>query len=63
MTRKELELAFDDVITKARRADLTDQERRALLWSTEKQLLLVLEPIDDGADAWADIGGARRAAR
>jgi len=64
MSRTELEETFCNLIVAARRADLSQRERDDLIWFIEREARLILEPLrDDGDDAWADIGGARRAAR
>lgn len=59
MTRKEFEAAFGDLIVAARRADLDARERDLLVWSLEKEIRMILAPIDDTGEVWADLGFRR----
>lgn len=61
MNRVDLEKAFGDLITAARRTDLTAKEREDLRWFVEMEARLLLHPIEDSADAWADLGFRRAA--
>ncbi|MET4483042.1 hypothetical protein [Bradyrhizobium sp. F1.13.3] len=61
MTRTELEKAFGDLIVEARRADLGPVERGQFVDVLEREIRMILRPLHDDGDAWADIGGARRA--
>lgn len=63
MSTSELRTAFCDLITKARRADLTPEQRRGLIDFLEREIQMIREPLHDDGDVWSDLGGARRAAR
>lgn len=62
-TRTDLEKRLCDVITDARRADLTPEQRRRLIDFLECEIQVIREPLHDDGDVWADISGIHRAGR
>ncbi|MGY0574305.1 hypothetical protein ACTGJ9_027205 [Bradyrhizobium sp. RDM12] len=61
-TRTDLEKRFGQLIVEARRADMTPAERGRIVDVLERETRMILEPIDNGANVWADLG-FRRVAR
>ncbi|GAA0024111.1 hypothetical protein BDS110ZK23_20550 [Bradyrhizobium diazoefficiens] len=61
-TRAELEKAFGELIVEARRTEMTHRDRDRFVAFLEREIRLILEPLDDDGDVWSDLG-FRRAAR